>query len=133
MGRGGGDMCGRRLCLWLLLLPHAACIVTDVVGAPLEHPAVHSSTSSDVSVALTLSRYLYRGANGLQQYTRSFNGELCGPTIRVKPGDTLRIVLTNALAAEAHDTSSLHNNFKEFDTTNVHTHGVVGGYGEDGY
>ena len=32
--------------------------------------------------------------------------------------------LTNNLANELYDTSSLHNNFKDFDTTNVHTHGL---------
>jgi FtsP/CotA-like multicopper oxidase with cupredoxin domain len=40
---------------------------------------------------LTLSRYLYNGPNGLQQWTRAYNNELSGPTIRVKPGDTLHI------------------------------------------
>ena len=110
--------------LLCLALHEARSIVTDVIGAPLQYPAEFSSTSTQFTATLTLQRYLYNGPNGLQQYTRSFNGDLAGPTIRVKPGDTFHIQLTNSLTAEAFDTASLHNNFKDFDTTNIHTHGL---------
>ena len=58
--------------------------------------------------------------------TRGYNPDLrmpLGPTITVKPGDTLRVSLKNSLAAERFDTSSLHNQYRDFDTTNMHTHG----------
>ena len=32
--------------------------------------------------------------------------------------------LTNALPPEQFDTSSLHNEFRDFDITNLHTHGL---------
>ncbi|KAL1519183.1 hypothetical protein AB1Y20_003443 [Prymnesium parvum] len=105
-------------------LQGASAIVTDVIGAALEQPTSFSSTQTEFTVSLTLQRYLYTGPNNLQQYTRAFNNELTGPTIRIKPGDTLHIELTNGLSAEAFDTSGLHNNFKDFDTTNLHTHGL---------
>ena len=56
--------------------------------------------------------------------TRGYNGGVPGPTIRVKPGDTLHLTVRNTLVAEQIDTSSLHNEFRDFDTSNVHTHGL---------
>ena len=106
------------------LPPPSSTIITNVAGTPIQYPIEYSSTATEFTVNLTLSRYLYNGPNGLQQWTRAYNNELSGPTIRVKPGDTLHIRLTNNLANELYDTSSLHNNFKDFDTTNVHTHGL---------
>ena len=95
-------------------------IVTDTAGAALQYPVEHSSTATEHTVELTLSRYLYRGPDGLQQYTRAFNGELTGPTLRVKPGDTFHIHITNGLADEAFDTASLHNNFKVSHAPSAH-------------
>ena len=60
------------------------------------------------------------------QRTRAFNGGLVGPTLRVKPGDTLTVALTNSLAAEGFDTGSLHNDYRQVDTTNLHTHAPHG-------
>jgi FtsP/CotA-like multicopper oxidase with cupredoxin domain len=80
------------------LLSTARGIVTDEVGAALEFPATFSSTSSTVSASLELSRYMYRGPSGLQQWTRTFNGEMVGPTLRIKPGDTLTVGLRNQWA-----------------------------------
>ena len=54
----------------------------------------------------------------------SYNGAYGGPTIRIKPGDTLTVAFTNNLAAELHDTSGIHNQFRDFDRTNLHTHGL---------
>lgn len=66
---------------------------------------------------------------------RSFNGELVGPTIRLKPGDTLKLNLINALpketaaevarqyedeATQAHLVTIPHS----FNTTNMHYHGL---------
>ena len=108
----------------LSALVSSQTIITDTAGAALQHPIEHSSTATSHTVQLSLSRYLYSGPNGLQIYTRSFNGELTGPTLRLKPGDTFHITMTNDLAEEAFDTASLHNNFKDFDTTVPHTRPV---------
>ena len=98
-------------------------IVTDVAGTALEYPAVLESTATSWTAELELSVYSYVGPT-VTQNTRTFNGELTGPTIKVKPGDTLQVALTNSLAEEAHDTSSLHNEYRDLDTTNLHTHGL---------
>ena len=42
----------------------------------------------------------------------------------MKPGDTLVVTLSNTLPAELFDTASLHNEFRDFDVTNLHTHGL---------
>jgi FtsP/CotA-like multicopper oxidase with cupredoxin domain len=64
-----------------------------------------------VTVELHLAQYTYNGV-GVVQKTRAFNGGIPGPTIRVKPGDTLVLELHNDLPADGYDTSSLHNEFK---------------------
>lgn len=56
-------------------------------------------------------------------YLRSYNGELVGPTIRVRPGDSLRVRLTNNLPDESPHTGD-HNELHGFNTTNLHTHGL---------
>ena len=98
-------------------------ITTNAVGQPIEFPPVLSSESNEVSVSLQLGRYLFEGPNGLRQFTKTYNGIMGGPTIRVKPGDTLKITLTNSLD-DLYDTSSLHNMYRDFDVTNMHTHGL---------
>ena len=105
-----------------LLLPCFA-IDTTTIGAALEYPAVVSSTTSSVTAALTLAEYDYVGP-GVTQRTRVYNGEMAGPTIRIKPGDTVTVTLTNNLPPETHDTSNVHNQFRDFDRTNLHTHGL---------
>ena len=87
------------------LVAFAQAIVTDVELTPFEQPAEHSSTASEFTVSLTLSRYLYNGPDGLSQWMRSYNGELAGPTLRLKPGDTFHLALTNNLESEAFDTA----------------------------
>lgn len=56
-------------------------------------------------------------------YLRSYNGRLVGPTLRVKPGDTLKITLKNDLAPEP-DPPGHSNSLHGFNTTNLHTHGL---------
>ena len=53
-----------------------------------------------------------------------YNGDIVGPTIRVTPGQTFTVTVVNNLPAPGFDTSALHNQFKTFDITNLHTHGL---------
>jgi hypothetical protein len=98
-------------------------ITTNAVGQPIEFPPVLSSNSNEVAVSLELARYLFEGPDSLKQYTRTYNGMMGGPTIRIKPGDTLKITMTNNLE-DLYDTSALHNVYRDFDVTNMHTHGL---------
>ena len=53
-----------------------------------------------------------------------FNDTSPGPTLRVRAGDTLRILLKNHMKPEQVSTHSVHNDFRQFDTVNLHTHGL---------
>jgi FtsP/CotA-like multicopper oxidase with cupredoxin domain/peroxiredoxin len=56
-------------------------------------------------------------------YLRSFNGKLVGPTMRVKPGDKLRITLKNSMPGERW-LPNMMNTLNSFNTTNIHYHGL---------
>ena len=103
-----------------LLVASALGIDTSSTGAAIEYPAVVYSSST---VTLTLSEYEYVGPS-VTQNTRTFNGELVGPTISVSPGDTLTLTLANNLPAAGFDTSALHNEFRDVSKSNLHTHGL---------
>ena len=40
-------------------------------------------------------QYAYKGIGGYRLYMRTYEGTLPGPTLRLKPGDVLRIKLIN--------------------------------------
>jgi FtsP/CotA-like multicopper oxidase with cupredoxin domain len=59
--------------------------------------------------------------------TRAYNGDFCGPLLRVRAGQTLRILLRNQLTAD--DAATMHtdarmNTLHAPNTTNLHTHGM---------
>jgi FtsP/CotA-like multicopper oxidase with cupredoxin domain/peroxiredoxin len=51
-----------------------------------------------------------------------FGAKLVGPTLRVRPGDTMLITLVNSLAVEPPDGNL--NQLRQFNTTNLHFHGL---------
>jgi FtsP/CotA-like multicopper oxidase with cupredoxin domain/peroxiredoxin len=60
-------------------------------------------------------------------HVRTYNCRLVGPTIRVKPGSTLRILLRNRIVSTVPLDAPVemdHNRPNGFDTTNLHTHGL---------
>jgi FtsP/CotA-like multicopper oxidase with cupredoxin domain len=65
---------------------------------------------------------------GLSVYTRSYEGMMPGPTLRVKRGDTLRITLINNIPPDLPPVGELVNNDINiphgFNITNLHTHGL---------
>ena len=107
--------------VWLLPLisTTAAAIDTVSIGAAIEYPVEDSS----LAATLTLAEATYSGP-GVEQRTRLYNGKLPGPTIRVSAGDTFTITVVNNLPAPGFSTASVHNEFRTFDVTNLHTHGL---------
>lgn len=66
---------------------------------------------------------------------RTYNGQLVGPTLRVRPGQTMSILLNNQLPAESPDEAAgqvtqedtaafIDTPPHSFNTTNLHTHGL---------
>nr|XP_039256297.1 multicopper oxidase mco-like [Styela clava] len=53
---------------------------------------------------------------------RVYNGNLCGPTIRMKPGDTVYVHLENRLGPDQPEKEL--NEIRHPNTTNIHTHGL---------
>jgi FtsP/CotA-like multicopper oxidase with cupredoxin domain len=91
-------------------------------GAPLIEPEVRRSVSGELRTTLQV-RYVYKDIGGYRLSLRSYEGMIPGPTLRVRPGDVLRIRLINDLPPNLDpvplDMALPHH----FNTTNFHFHG----------
>jgi FtsP/CotA-like multicopper oxidase with cupredoxin domain len=76
-------------------------------GAPLANPTEFRSVNGLLEVALVASATMLPWGTG-ERYALGYNGSVPGPTLRLRPGDTLRVALKNDLDK----------------TTNLHTHGL---------
>ena len=56
-------------------------------------------------------------------YLRAFNGKLVGPTLRLKPGDQLRLTLKNKMPGQRWQPNMM-NTLNSFNTMNMHFHGL---------
>jgi FtsP/CotA-like multicopper oxidase with cupredoxin domain len=87
-----------------------------------EPDPVHSDpTSKTLHLTLTVA-YAPNTIGNDADYLRNYNRKLVGPTLRARPGDTLKIQLVNNLPPES--TPTAHTGFHGFNTTNLHTHGL---------
>jgi FtsP/CotA-like multicopper oxidase with cupredoxin domain len=68
-------------------------------------------------------RYAYHDIGGYRLYLRTYEGTIPGPTLRLQPGDTLRIALANDLPPNRDPMPMNMNQPHHFDTTNLHAHG----------
>lgn len=100
-------------------------------NTPLRQPDVLSSADGVMSQPLDVVPNTRKIDNltieGCEEITtRSYNGQTPGPTIRVRPGDLIAPLLTNALAAEERDPPSSwpQNVPHQLNYTNLHTHGL---------
>jgi FtsP/CotA-like multicopper oxidase with cupredoxin domain len=109
----------------------------SIAGQPFHNPPSLSSKNGALDTQLEV-KYTDPGAmkiGGCGVKLRSFNGGLVGPTLRLKPGDVLRLLLVNNLPGEsaqelkaefddennlAHIIATPHS----FNTTNLHYHGL---------
>jgi FtsP/CotA-like multicopper oxidase with cupredoxin domain len=91
---------------WTTLVVPASGLVTAEAGRPLLEPPVRASVDGLLDVTLTAAA----GAPLAGRPTRAlgYDGTSPGPTLRITPGDVVRLTLTNRLD----------------DTTNLHTHGL---------
>jgi hypothetical protein len=104
----------------LVLARHGNALVGggNRVGLPLVQPTQCVSGNC----VLSLGAMKYDGPV-LSFTTRGYNGNLPGPTIRVRAGDTFNITLVNELE-DIDNTDYGMNEFRHPNTTNLHTHGL---------
>ena len=88
----------------------------------LREPEVRSSADGVLETELHV-RYAYNDVGGYQLYTRTYEGTLPGPTLRVQPGDTLRINLVNELPPNRSEALLDTDLPQLLNTTNFHFHG----------
>lgn len=81
------------------------------------------STAVVVNVKLTVDVLRFEGSeNPINFTTRAYNGQIPGPVISCKQGDTLKITLVNRLLPD--NSSGAPNTFTRSNTTNLHLHGL---------
>jgi FtsP/CotA-like multicopper oxidase with cupredoxin domain len=100
--------------------------LTNYTSPPFQNPPVIASSNGELSTTLVVT-YTAPATTKLgdcQVYLRSYNGNLVGPTLRAKPGDTLRILLDNQLPPNPLIHHVAMNTPHDFNTTNLHTHGL---------
>jgi FtsP/CotA-like multicopper oxidase with cupredoxin domain len=64
------------------------------MDAPLIEPETRRSVNGVLQTTLRCT-YAYRDIGGVRLYTRSYEGGSPGPTLRMKPGETLKIRMPN--------------------------------------
>jgi len=92
-------------------------------GAPFVEPEVRSSANGALNTTLRM-RYAYKDIGGYRLYMRMYEGTVPGPTLRVKPGDVLRIKLINDMPPNRESSPVDHSLPHDFNTTNLHSHGL---------
>src|SRR3954454_3482609 len=105
--------------------PAMAGVIASVgpwTSEDLREPEVRSSVDGVLETELHV-RYAYNDVGGYQLYTRTYEGTLPGPTLRVQPGDTLRINLANELPPNRTEALLDADLPQLLNTTNFHFHG----------
>src|SRR5438445_11709275 len=96
--------------------------VVPAMDQPLVEPEVRRSANGVLSTSLRCA-YAYRDIGGMRLYLRSYEGGLA-PTLRMKPGETLKIRLTNDLPPNR-DLRPANPSFPhQNNNTNLHFHGA---------
>ena len=92
-------------------------------GAPFVEPEVRRSADGVLNTTLRM-RYAYKDIGGYRLYMRMYEGTVPGPTLRLKPGDVLRIKLINDMPPNRDSSPADHSLPHHFNTTNLHSHGL---------
>jgi FtsP/CotA-like multicopper oxidase with cupredoxin domain len=101
------------------LIKAAAVAATD---QPFKEPEIRRSANGVLSTGLRCA-YTYRDIGGVRLYLRSYEGGL-GPTLRMKPGETLKIRLVNDFPPNRDYMPQNISRPHRFNNTNFHFHGA---------
>jgi FtsP/CotA-like multicopper oxidase with cupredoxin domain len=96
--------------------------VVPAMDQSLVEPEVRRSVNGVLSTSLRCA-HAYRDIGGKHLYLRSYEGGL-GPTLRMKPGETLKIQLINDLPPNRDLLPSNPSHPHQFNNTNFHFHGA---------
>jgi len=102
--------------------PYAATPI-PWVSEELIEPEERRSVNGVLSTTLNVD-YAYRDIGGYRLFLRSYEGTSPGPTLRVNPGDTLKIEITNNLPPNRDEAPANTDHPHQFNTTNLHAHGT---------
>lgn len=116
----------------LLLLINAQPNVVVSAGSPLlATPTSVVSSNGILDTIITLEEATHSlvsdaeaSTNNPEITSRLFNATFPGPTLRLKPGDILRVEFQNKLEDQGLATSYIHNQFSAPDESNLHFHGL---------
>ena len=117
LGQSGGTHVHHMPELGLAKLP-----VVPAMDQPLVEPEARRSANGVLSTSLRCA-YAYRDIGGFRLYLRSYEGGLA-PTLRMKPGETLKIRLINDLPPNRDLVPSIPSYPHQFNNTNLHFHGA---------
>lgn len=90
---------------------------------PFPQPQVRASRDGLLDTSLNV-RYASHTVGGRPFVARSYEGGLPGPTLRFRPGDVVRVALINGLPPDSGGRPADVNVPHEFNSTNLHVHGV---------
>ena len=96
--------------------------VVPAMDQPLVEPEVRRSANGVLSTRLRCA-YAYRDIGGFRLYLRSYEGGLA-PTLRMKPGETLKIRLVNDLPPNRDLPPTIPSYPHQLNNTNLHFHGA---------
>jgi FtsP/CotA-like multicopper oxidase with cupredoxin domain len=88
----------------------------------LVEPEVRRSVNGELRTELRVG-YAYHDIGGYRLSLRTYDGTVPGPTLRVQPGDVLRITLINDLPSNREELPVNPDLPHRFNTTNFHFHG----------
>src|SRR5262245_24187806 len=97
--------------------------VVPAMDEPLVEPEVRRSVNGVLSTNLRCA-YAYRDIGGKRPYLRSYEGRSPGPTLRMKPGETLKIRLINDFPPNRDILPRNPSHPHQFNNTNFHFHGA---------
>ncbi len=90
---------------------------------PLVEPEIRRSANGLLQTTLSC-RYAYKDIGGQRLYLRSYEGASYGPTLRMKPGETLKIRLANEFPPNRDPMPANMAIPHQFNNTNFHFHGA---------
>ncbi|MEH0577846.1 MULTISPECIES: multicopper oxidase family protein [Streptomyces] len=105
--------------------PHAAA-AGQAAAVPFPQPAMRRTSPSTGRLTTRLTvRFTELKIPGVGKVlTRTYEGSVPGPTLRVRPGDSLEITQVNALPPNTGPHEDDANIPHHFNTFNLHTHGL---------